>query len=147
MTYENFAPCFFQEIDFLVTVLEVSDPHASFTGSVPYHESCHLLRDLGVSNEPRQLIQGVEGARLTEMDRCDACCGFGGLFSVKYPHISNAILNEKLEAIQATGADVVVANDMGCLMQIGGAISRQKLRVRPMHLAELLDQQGGRVTW
>ena len=133
--------------DFLVNVLEVSDPQASFSGSVTYHESCHLLRDLGVSAEPRQLIQGVEGVQFTEMDRCDICCGFGGLFSVKYPHISNAILNEKLEAIQASGADVVVANDMGCLMQIGGAISRRKLRVRPMHLAELLDQQGGRVTW
>ena len=132
---------------FLVNVLQVSETGSSFAGKVTYHESCHLLRDLHVSSEPRALVQGVQGTDLVEMDRCDECCGFGGLFAVRYPHISTAILNEKLQAIEATGADVVVSNDMGCLMHMGGAISRRGMRVRPMHLAELLDQREGRVTW
>ena len=124
--------------------LETADFGASFTGKVTYQESCHLLRDLGVSAEPRALLNEVHGAELIEMDKCDTCCGFGGLFSVKFAHISMAILEEKLAAIAATGADVVVANDMGCLMHLGGAMARRDLPVRPMHLAELLAGQKGR---
>ena len=144
---EELAGRTYELSDFLVNVLQVSETGSSFAGKVTYHESCHLLRDLHVSSEPRALVQGVQGTDLVEMDRCDECCGFGGLFAVRYPHISTAILNEKLQAIEATGADVVVSNDMGCLMHMGGAISRRGMRVRPMHLAELLDQREGRVTW
>jgi L-lactate dehydrogenase complex protein LldE len=123
---------------FLVNVMEASDTGGSFTGKVTYQQACHLLRDLGISSEPRVLIRGVRGAELSEMDQCDTCCGFGGLFSVKQPHISTAMLDDKLDAIVATGADLVVSNDMGCLMHLSGAISRRGLRVRTMHLAEFL---------
>ncbi len=133
--------------EFLVKVLGVTDVGASFAGRVTYHDACHLLRELGVSEEPRQLIRGVHGVELVEMSGAEACCGFGGLFSVKYPHISTAILDEKLSAIDGAAADVVVACDMGCLMHMAGAMGRRGMRARPMHLAELLAQEGGSVTW
>ena len=133
--------------EFLVKVLGVTDVGASFFGRVAYHEACHLLRELGVSDEPRQLLRDVRGAELVELEGADACCGFGGLFSVKYPQISAAILDKKLRAVDHTGADVLVANDAGCLMHMAGAMSRQGMTARPMHLAELLAQEGGGVTW
>jgi len=144
---EELAGRTYELSDFLVNVLQITEAGASFAGKATYQESCHLLRELHVSSEPRALVQGVQGTELVEMDQCDECCGFGGLFAVRYPHISAAILNEKLQAVEATGADVVVSSDMGCLMHMGGAISRRGMRVRPMHLAELLDQREGRVTW
>ena len=126
--------------DFIVNVLGVTDVGSAFKGLVTYHDSCHLLRELRISSEPRALIEGVRGVELQEMPNSDACCGFGGLFSIKFPEISTAILEDKLEAIQASGADTVVATDCGCLMQIRGAFSRRGLRTRPMHIAELLAQ-------
>ena len=133
--------------DFLVNVLQVREVGASFAGKVTYHESCHLLRELGVSQEPRQLLEGIRGVELVEMRESQVCCGFGGLFSVNYPDISSAMLEDKLEAVESTGADAVVANDMGCLMHMEGAIRRRDMRVRPLHLAEMLAEQDGRVTW
>lgn len=133
--------------DFLVNVLQVREVGASFAGTVTYHESCHLLRELRISQEPRQLIQSVRRTELVEMPGREVCCGFGGLFSVNHPGISSAMLDDKLAAIESTGADAVVANDMGCLMHMEGAIRRKGMRVRPMHLAELLVQRDGRVTW
>ena len=124
---------------FLVKVLGVEDVGAAYSGRVTYHDSCHLLRKLGIREEPRRLIQAVKGVELVEMEHSEACCGFGGAFSVKLPHISEAILREKIENIQASGAEAVVANDTGCLMHIAGALSRRRLPVRAIHLAELLN--------
>ena len=90
------------------------------------------------------LIRGVQGVRLVEMENAEECCGFGGVFSVKYPDISAAILEKKLQSIQATGADVLVACDAGCLMHIAGAMSRRGMKVEPMHLAQLLAKVGDR---
>ena len=126
--------------DFIVNVLGVRDVGASYRGLVTYHDACHLLRELGISTEPRELIENVAGVELQEMDGSDACCGFGGLFSIKFPHISTAILDEKLANIEGSGADTVVANDCGCLMHMRGAMRRRHSRVRPMHIAELLAQ-------
>jgi L-lactate dehydrogenase complex protein LldE len=133
--------------EFLVNVLGKTDVGASFSGRVAYHDACHLLRGLGISDQPRQLIQSVKGAELVELREAGACCGFGGLFSVKHAPISAAILDKKLQDVEAAEADVLVANDSGCLMQMAGAMSRRGLRTRPMHLAELLAQEEGRVTW
>ena len=124
--------------DFIVNVLEVTDVGSSYRGLVTYHDACHLLRELGISQEPRQLIAGVPGVELQEMPSSTTCCGFGGLFSVKFPHISTAILDEKLEAIRASGAGTVVANDCGCLMHMRGAMERRGMGVRALHIAELL---------
>lgn len=128
---------------FLVNVLGVTDVGASFHGKVTYHDSCHLLRELGVSTEPRQLIRAVRGTELVELENSDMCCGFGGAFSVKYAQISGAILEDKLRHIIESGADVVVASDSGCLMHMAGAISHRGMPVRTMHLAELLAQEAG----
>jgi L-lactate dehydrogenase complex protein LldE len=123
---------------FLVNVLKVEDVGASFGGRVTWHDACHGLRDLGVREEPRRLIRGVRGAEFVELPNADACCGFGGTFSVKYPEISVAILDNKIEAIEKAGVRAVVSGDASCLMQIGGRLTRNNSAVRTMHLAELL---------
>lgn len=126
--------------EFIVNVLGVTDLGAEFQGLVTYHDSCHLLRELHVVKEPRSLIENVRGVELQEMDAPDACCGFGGLFSVKYPDISTAILDAKLADIESSGARTVVAADCGCLMHMRGAIRRRGMNVRLMHIAELLAE-------
>jgi len=124
--------------EFLVNVLKVEDVGASYHGRVTYHDGCHLLRELKISSEPRRLIKAVKGIEFVEMPDSDSCCGFGGTFAVKHPEISCAILEEKISTIVASGAEVVVANDLSCLMQIAGGLVRQRVPVRTMHLAELL---------
>ena len=126
---------------FLVNVLGVEDVGASFRGRVTWHDACHALRDLNVRSEPRRLLGGVRGLELVEMLNADSCCGFGGTFSVKYPEISVAILDSKIDAIEQAGVRAVVSGDASCLMQIGGRLTRNNSAVRPMHLAELLASQ------
>ena len=123
---------------FLVNVLKAEDVGASFKGRVTWHDACHGLRDLGLREEPRKLIRGVRGAEFVELANADACCGFGGTFSVKYPEISVAILDNKIEAIEKAGVRAVVSGDASCLMQIGGRLTRNNSTVRTLHLAELL---------
>src|SRR6476619_3499367 len=111
---------------------------------VTWHDACHGLRELGVRNEPRSLIRQVRDTEFVELENADACCGFGGTFSVKYPEISVAILDQKIDAIERAGVQAVVSGDASCLMQIGGRLSRNGSSVRVMHLAELLaaDSRG-----
>lgn len=123
---------------FLVNVLKVEDVGASFKGRLTWHDACHGLRDLGLREEPRKLIRGVRGAEFVELANADSCCGFGGTFSVKYPEISVAILDNKIDAIEKAGVRAVVSGDASCLMQIGGRLTRNNSEVRTMHLAELL---------
>lgn len=132
----------FELSEFLTEVLGVEDVGAEYAGSVTYHDSCHALRELGVSDGPRRLIRAVRGVSFSEMEMCDVCCGFGGAFSVKYPEVSVSMLEEKLGSIAQTGADTLVSTDMGCLMQIGGAVKKRGLPIRVMHLAELLASDG-----
>lgn len=127
---------------FLVNVLGVEDVGARFEGRVTWHDACHGLRELGLRREPRRLIANVRGAELVEMLPGEACCGFGGTFSVKYPEVSVAILDRKLEHLE--GVDAIVSSDASCLMQIGGRLARIGSPVRTMHLAELLAARGGR---
>ena len=128
----------FELSSFLVRVLKVEDVGARFAGRVTWHDACHGLRDLNIHSEPRRLIRRVREAELVELENADACCGFGGTFSVKYPEISVAILEQKIEAIERARVDAVVSGDASCLMQIGGRLSRIGSKVRVMHLAELL---------
>ena len=114
------------------------EPSGGFAGRVAYHASCHLLRELGVDAAPRRLLERVAGLELVELADATRCCGFGGSFSVKLGELSSSILEDKLAAVEASGADVVTASDTGCLMQIGGALSRRGSRVRAVHIAELL---------
>ena len=130
----------FELSQFLVKVLGVTDVGSSFHGKVAYHPSCHLLRELGVVDEPLTLLQGIKNAELIELPDATTCCGFGGTFSVKYPDISEAILEDKLKSIECSGAEILTACDASCLMHIGGGLSKRKSDkgVRTMHLAELL---------
>jgi L-lactate dehydrogenase complex protein LldE len=126
---------------FLVRVLKKEDVGASWRGKLTWHDACHGLRDLNIKNEPRALIRNVRGAEFVEVENAESCCGFGGMFSVKYPEISVAILDQKIEAIERSGVQAVVSGDASCLMQIGGRLSRKGSNVRVMHLAELLASQ------
>ncbi len=131
----------FELSSFLVRVLKVEDLGARFPGRVTWHDACHGLRDLNVHDEPRRLIQKVRDAEFVELENADACCGFGGTFSVKYPEISAAIVDQKIEAIERARVDAVISADASCLMQIGGRLSRLGSKTRVMHLAELLAGQ------
>jgi L-lactate dehydrogenase complex protein LldE len=127
--------------EFLTDVLGVTDVGAIYNGTVTYHPSCHGLRELGLDSQPQALIRNVKDIRYVELPEMTTCCGFGGTFSVKYADISEAILEDKVNNVVASGADTLVGVDMSCLMNIGGAISRRGDKVRVMHLAELLDSR------
>jgi L-lactate dehydrogenase complex protein LldE len=127
--------------EFLVKVLKVEDVGASFHRRVTYHDSCHLLRELGIDAEPRKLLRAVRGLEVVELNDNRLCCGFGGTFAVKFPEVSVAMAEDKLRAVAETGAEIIVANDSGCLMHLAGAIHRRGLPLQTMHLAELLAKQ------
>ena len=128
--------------EFLTQVLKVDELGAGAQGKATYHPSCHLLRELGVKEGPVELLGEVKGLELVDLPERETCCGFGGAFSVKYPHISEAMLAEKVQNVAATGADTLISCDMGCLMHIGGGLSRQQQPVAVKHLAQILDREG-----
>jgi L-lactate dehydrogenase complex protein LldE len=107
-------------------------------GRATYHDSCSGLRSLGVKDQPRRLLASVEGLSLTELKDAEVCCGFGGTFCVKYPDISNRMVSDKSGHVAATGADVVLAGDLGCLMNIAGKLAREGSGVRARHVVEVL---------
>jgi L-lactate dehydrogenase complex protein LldE len=123
---------------FVVDVLGVEDAGGRFAGRLAWHDACHGLRDLGLREPARKLLRHVAGAELVELRDADACCGFGGLFAVRYPELSVAIADRKLEAIHAARVDAVVSGDVGCLLQLGGRLARRGSPVRALHLAEVL---------
>jgi L-lactate dehydrogenase complex protein LldE len=125
---------------FLVDVLGVTDVQAHIGGSLTYHASCHGLRGLGLKEQPRQLLGHVSGGEFKELPGAEECCGFGGLFAVKMGDISAAILEKKLDNIEASGADVVVGGDVSCLINIAGGLRRRDSAVQVKHLAEVLNQ-------
>lgn len=129
--------------EFLVKVLRIDDVGAAYPGRAAYHPGCHLLRELGVVEEPRRLLAKVRGLELAELPQGETCCGFGGTFAVNYPHISEGMLADKLANLATTGAGTLVSCDMGCLMHIGGALSRQQSPIQVLHLAQLLDRKEG----
>lgn len=135
---EAIRPWVFEFSQFMVDVLKVKHLGARFERTVTYHPSCHLLRELRLREQPMALLSAVNGIRIVELKRREECCGFGGLFSVKFPHISGAMLEDKLATIRESGAEVVVSNDCGCLMQIGGGLHRAGDKIETRHLAEIL---------
>jgi L-lactate dehydrogenase complex protein LldE len=127
---------------FLVGVLGVSGVVARYDGTVTYHDSCSGLRELGVKQQPRTLLASVQGLSLSEMATPEVCCGFGGTFCVKYPEISNAMIGEKTADIAASGADTVLAGDLGCLLNMAGKLQREGRAVKVRHVAEVLADMG-----
>lgn len=128
----------FELTQFLVDVLGVEDLGGRYNGQITLHDSCQALRGLGIQEQPRRLISNIAGAELIEMRDPDRCCGFGGSFSVKYPDISTAMVDDKVRAIMATGADAVTGVDLSCLTNIQGRLSRLQSPIKVIHIAELL---------
>lgn len=124
-------------LSFLADVLRV-DVAATYAGRASYHDSCSGLRELGVKQQPRALLGRVKGLSLLEMDDAEVCCGFGGSFCVKYPAISEKMVDDKIRSLTATGADTLLGGDLGCLMNIAGRLKRQGSRIRVLHTAEVL---------
>ena len=135
---EALAPRVWEFSKFLLEIAGVEDVGARLEDVVTYHDSCHALREFGIKEGPRRLLENVRGLELREMDAAEECCGFGGTFSVKLPEISGGMARTKIDSIMRTGARTVVSADSSCLMQIQGALSRAQLPVRTMHLAEVL---------
>lgn len=138
---ERIAARTYEFSEFLVDVLKVEQVGARYAGRATYHDSCHLLRGVGVKEQPRALLRRVAGLELIEMKNSDYCCGFGGAFAVKYPDISTAMVNDKVDHIVNSGADTVVGCDTGCLINIAGAISRRGLPIKTLHIAEVLARR------
>ena len=132
----------FEASQFLTAFVPAGKVRARFPGKVTYHDSCHSSRGLGIYEEPRRLLAGVRGLELVEMDDSRACCGFGGLFSRRFPEISRAIGEEKVKRIVATGAEWVIGNDPGCLLQIQGHLNRMGVPIKVKHLVEVLGRRG-----
>jgi L-lactate dehydrogenase complex protein LldE len=130
----------FELSQFVVNVLKVVDVGATFTARATFHPSCHGARLLGVRDEPLQLLGAVRGLTLVPLSRGEDCCGFGGTFAVKLSSISAAMVDEKAERIEATGATHLVSTDLGCLMNIAGRLALRGAQIRAMHLAEVLTE-------
>jgi L-lactate dehydrogenase complex protein LldE len=131
-------PQVYELSELLVDRLGVEDVGAYFPHRVTFHPTCHSLRELALGDRPLRLLRAVRGIELVELPQARECCGFGGTFAVKNAEVSSAMVADKVRAVLDTGAEVVCAADNSCLMQIGGALSRQRTGVRTVHLAEVL---------
>jgi len=125
-------------VSFLTDVMGVSAVRAAYPQTVTYHDSCSGLRELGVKHQPRALLATVEGLTLKELPEAEVCCGFGGTFCVKYPEISGKMVSDKAANVAGTGADTLLAGDMGCLMNMAGRLQRLGSGVQVRHVAEVL---------
>jgi L-lactate dehydrogenase complex protein LldE len=125
-------------VAFLADVMGVERVPVATDLTVTYHDSCSGLRSLGIKRQPRRLLGSVEGLTLREMAEAEVCCGFGGTFCVKYPDISNVMAGDKCRHIAETGADLVLAGDLGCLMNMAGKARREGRAFRARHVVEVL---------
>lgn len=126
---------------FIVDVLGIENVGAKLTGSATYHPSCHMTRLLKVQTAPLTLLKNVEGLEIVELPLKENCCGFGGTFSVKMGKISEQMVDEKVSSVQQTGVHYLIGADGGCLLNIGGRIERQRLEIKTMHIAEVLNSR------
>ncbi|MEK0084505.1 (Fe-S)-binding protein [Benzoatithermus flavus] len=135
---EDLASRSYELVSFLVNVMGMERVAVRLDAVATYHDGCSGLRELGIKREPRRLLATVEGLKLVEMADGEVCCGFGGTFCVKYPAISTRMVSDKAAAIAATGAELVLAGDMGCLLNIAGRLKRTGSSVKARHVAEVL---------
>jgi L-lactate dehydrogenase complex protein LldE len=131
----------FELSEFMVNVLKVVDVGAVFPHRVTYHPSCHGSRLLGVRDEPLTLLRSVRKIDFAPLPRAEDCCGFGGTFAVKMSDASGAMVDEKVDHVVETEAQYLVGTDMGCLMNIAGRMQMRGVRVKPIHLAQVLEQR------
>jgi L-lactate dehydrogenase complex protein LldE len=135
----------FELTSFLADVMGIANLQTRYAGGpVTYHDSCSGLRELGIKEQPRRLLRAI-GASVTEMADAEVCCGFGGTFCVKYPDISTRMVSDKVRDIVATGAETLLAGDLGCLMNMAGCLQREGHRTNTRHVAELLAGMTGQV--
>ncbi|MGA3398287.1 MAG: (Fe-S)-binding protein [Acetobacteraceae bacterium] len=135
----------FELVSFLTDVLGVEQPRARYSGGpVTYHDSCSGLRELGIKQQPRQLLRAM-GVEIVEMADPEICCGFGGTFCVKYPEISVRMASDKVRDSFATGAQTVLAGDLGCLLNLAGRLTREAHDIKVRHVAEVLAGMTGAV--
>jgi L-lactate dehydrogenase complex protein LldE len=132
---------FYEFSEFLISVAKLEDVGASFAHKVTLHDSCHALRELGIREGPRRLLNSVRGLELVDMRNSDECCGFGGTFAVKFGMISAAMGETKSENAIASGAEFVTSVDPSCLMHLDGVLRKKQAAVRTMHLAEILASE------
>jgi L-lactate dehydrogenase complex protein LldE len=123
---------------FLKDIMNFTPTPPPYNGTVTYHDSCAGLRELGVKTQPRTLLASVPGLTLTEMADSEICCGFGGTFCIKFPDISVRMATDKTANIKTTGADLLLAGDMGCLLNMAGRLSRENSTIEVRHIAEIL---------
>jgi L-lactate dehydrogenase complex protein LldE len=135
---EALAEKTFELVSFLTDIRGVKQVAAEHKGSVTYHDSCSGLRELGIQAQPRRLLNTVAGLELKELPEADVCCGFGGTFCVKYADISNAIVKRKTAAIAETGAETLLAGDLGFLLNMAGKLKREGRATKSRHVAEVL---------
>jgi L-lactate dehydrogenase complex protein LldE len=128
----------FELTDFLVNMMRVTDIGATFNRTVTYHDSCCALREYGIKDEPRMLLQNVNGIELIEMAKTEECCGFGGMFSMTFEPISVAMTQEKINHALATGAEYIVSTDMTCLVNMEAYIKKQNLPIKCIHIVDVL---------
>lgn len=128
----------YELLSFLVRVRGIKRVSAACTRSFCYHDSCSSLREMGVREEPRTLLSSVAGLEKRELSDPEICCGFGGLFSAKYPEISARMADDKLSHITATGASMLVGGDLGCLLHLEGRAKRKGMKLTVRHAAEIL---------
>ena len=136
---QKFSEKVYELVSFLTDILKIESVESSVTGTVTYHDSCSGLRELSIHEQPRKLLKSLKDLELVEMKDSDVCCGFGGTFCVKYPDISDAIVEIKVENIVNSDAKTVLAGDLGCLMNIAGKLKRLGSDVEVRHIAEVLS--------
>ncbi|MBV9014718.1 MAG: (Fe-S)-binding protein [Alphaproteobacteria bacterium] len=135
---EELAARTYELVSFLVDVRGMDSVSAEWPRTATYHDACSGLRELGVKQQPRKLLAAVAGLRLAELPGAEVCCGFGGTFCIKYPEISDKMVTDKSADIVLTGADAVLAGDLGCLLNIAGKLSRRGSNIEVRHIAEVL---------
>jgi L-lactate dehydrogenase complex protein LldE len=136
---EQFSARCHELISFLTDVMGLDRISVPLSRAVTYHDSCSGLRELGIKAQPRRLLASMPGVTLKEMYEAEVCCGFGGTFCVKYPAISNAMVEHKIANIEKSGADLVLAGDLGCLLNMAGKLTRSGgRRIEVRHVAEVL---------
>ncbi len=135
---QDLADRTFELVAFLVDVLKINKINAHLEAVVAYHDSCSGLRELGIKEQPRKLLKSIEGLTLNEMSNAEVCCGFGGTFCVKYPEISAKMVSDKVRNVEDGQANLLLAGDLGCLMNMAGRLKRLGSRVETRHVAEVL---------
>jgi L-lactate dehydrogenase complex protein LldE len=135
---EAFAERVVELTEFLTDVLQVRLTDRGAPATVTWHSSCHAMREIGVEEQPKRLLRQLNNINIVALERERECCGFGGTFSVRYPEISGAMVEDKAADVAATGAETLLSGDAGCLLNIGGRLAGQGLKVRPCHIAEFL---------